>query len=495
MAVGSATEHEEETSSSWHSALSIGGQSVLAVVAAVYLIRGTLQPHPERLFAPIGLLFQAVLTVLNPFLGLLTWITVSPFAPFWHLNLSLGAGVPDLGYNRLVFFLLAFILFLQWATGRRPWPRFSWVDGWLLLFLLGYVLSTRLSQRGLVTSIQSFFDLWLLPVSLFFLTRFYVQTRSQLKWALGVLPLIAGYLIVLVLHEQTTGVIWFYPWGRAAQYTEHFHRMTGLLGDPAYPAQVLDIIAPYFLYRYYQAVKPEQKWLYGTGIVLLIASVGMLYNRAGYVGLLLVFIVWAIVEPRFWRPFAFFLSLIGVAALLFSSVLSRSAIFQERLAQGETIGYRGKAFDVGWGYFLSSPIWGIGYNNFGTRAIAEGVWYQYAPKWVPMPHNTYLDILLSAGVIGFAPLLLFMVSFWQKMVTGYRWFCRHLPGDRQLWGIMIASSAAYYVVIATLDAGPDQFGNMVYFYLMGVLWAYLQAATRRRQEIIAWAGEEENANV
>ena len=476
----------------WRGVLNIGAQSGIAIAAAFFLIRGTLQPHPERLFSPIGLFFQAVLTVMNPFLGLLTWMVVSPFAPFWHLNLSLGAGVPDLGYNRLVFVLLALILFLQWATGRRPWPHFTWLAGWLLLFLIGYGLSIRLSVKGLIEAGQSFFDIWVLPLSLFFLVRFYVNSREQLRRALSILPLIAGYLVVLVLHEQTTGVIWFYPWGRAAQYTAHLHRMTGLLGDPAYHATILDVLMPYFLYRYFQATRTGQKWFYGTYIVLMSVAVGLLYTRAGYMGLLIVFVVWSIIEPRFRRPFFTFMALAGLSVLLLWGPLSRSALFKERLAQGETVGYRGKAFDIGIGYFLSSPLWGIGYANFGYRSLAAGLWYQYAPHWMPMPHDTYLDILLSAGLLGFLPLLGFWINLWRKIIAGYRWFNQHLPGERALWGIVVAATLAYMSIIATLDTGPNQFGNIVYFYLLGVLFAYLQAAEARRRQMIAWGKRQDD---
>jgi len=94
-----------------------------------------------------------------------------------------------------------------------------------------------------------------------------------------------------------------------------------------------------------------------------------------------------------------------------------------RLGEGDSYsdGSRLQSMQVGWELFKSNPIFGIGVGNFRKEVIFEYKKY-YAGQAPKMPHNQFLSIMASTGIVGlmFSLIALLFPLFYRRQY-------RHLP--------------------------------------------------------------------
>ena len=152
---------------------------------------------------------------------------------------------------------------------------------------------------------------------------------------------------------------------------------------------------------------------------------------------------------------------------------------------------RSQAIRAALDLWRESPIFGIGYPNFGIITLQRGYFVQIDDKWRPAPHNTFFGILSQAGLIALSGYLLMLLGMVREVLTRYRQLREGVEGRLSgLWRsavgvgttasaasgwavVALASLAAYVVMILTIDADPAQFSNIVFYTLMGSLLGYM----------------------
>ncbi len=465
-------------------------QGVLAVLAGMWLAHALVQDGWERRVALITQGFVVITALVHPLLGLVFGLILAPFAPFWHFDLALGQGVPDLSLVRVFVLTVWLITLVRLATGQMEFPPFGWTEIGMGLFLGGMLLATLQAVKGPIFAMQTAFDAYVVPLSMYFLTRIWVSNRFRLRLMLYGLMFIALYMAVIIMLEAWAGLSAFYPWGRPALYSQSLKRITSFFGNPVYHAVILAVLFPLFVYRYEVGdTREEQVLALILGIPLLVAY-SILYTRAGYLALGVGVVLLAVVFPR-WRRLV--LPVLGVGVVLagvFWARFTHSALFRERLTYAPSLEARSKTIEVAWRLWKESPIFGIGYPNYGIIALRRGYLHRIDDKWTPTPHNTFLGILSQGGLIAFVGYLVMLVALARE---GWRYFRTWTGrGRRQIrvWGeypgylawATLVSLFAYVLIISTIDADPAYYSNMVLYTLLGTVYGYLGRVTGRPEE-------------
>ncbi len=471
--------------------VSIVAQTVLALLVGMWLVGIMTGRGWERIVALVTQGFTVLLTLADPLMGFLFWLVLAPFAPFWNFNIAMGRGIPDISLVRTGTLVVAFVLLAQLAAGRRRLPPLGWTEIGMVIFVGGMVIATRMAIKGMIFALQTAFDAYVVPMMVYFFARIMITDERKLNRMINVLFFIGLYIAFIALHESWTGEMWFYPWGRSGLYTRTLRRVTGLLGDPAYHTTIMNVLLPVAIYRYVRSQDRLSSWVYlgWTGLFLL--TIGFLYTRAGYVAAFLTMSLMAVRFPR-WRRIFVPALVVGAAVLAASwGRFVHSEFYQRRLNNQASVNSRAQAIRAAVDMWRRSPLFGIGYPNYGILALREGYFVQIDDKWRPAPHNTFFGILSQAGIIALSGYVLMLLGMAREIVTRYRQLRREVEGRvRGLWrstvGIDTSPHAisgwavvgldvllVYTFIMTTIDADPAQFTNLVFYTLIGGILGYM----------------------
>lgn len=466
------------------------GLAGVTVLLGLVLGFGLTSGFSEMVVLGVAWAAQIGTTLLDPVLGLLLWVVVSPYAPFAGLNLSMGSGIPDLGLDRLAAGFLCVVVLAQAARRRRTLAPFSWLDGAILCHVALLTISARAALDGTLSALQQILDVHIVPLLIYFLAKNLVRDRQSMRWLTGALFVIAGYLVLLTFHEHLTGRELFVIYGRVSRYGENLTRVNSLLQNPAYIALALNLVLPFLLRAGLRTEHARQRWGYGLAIVAVLLAVFSLYNRAGWAGAFLVILVSALHYPRL-RRWSLVTLAIAVPILAgFWTVLSTNAVIAERLMYGLSVDYRVRASNAVWELVGRQPIFGVGFGNFSSLSLSEGLITSFTSNyWVPTTHNSYLDVLVSAGVAALLPYLAVIALLGREIWRLYRRSKTEGAIDRSLVVALGAAFVAFVFCIATFDIAAAPFCAMVFWLIAGgvlgsqnwpTIWAG-QAAVREAE--------------
>ena len=424
----------------------------------------------DMVITAVGWMAQIGAILLDPLLGLLLWVVVSPYAPFIHLNLRLGSGIPDLSLDRLAAGFLCVVILAQVARKSRRLASFTPLDGAIIALALALALSARASLQGLLSALQLMFDTYFIPFLVYFLAKNLVRDRRALRGVFVALAIIAGYLIFLTAYEQLTGQGVFVIEGRVGSYGTNLTRVNSLLQNPAYIALALNLVLPFALRAGLRAGGSRERWGYGLACALLVGSVISLYNRAGWLSAFLVLLLSAWYYPRLRRWLLVALLVLAPILALSWNTVQESALFSERLTSELSIGYRLRAAGAVLQLVASRPLFGVGFNNFAVLSLAQELITKHTSNWwLPTPHNSYLDVLLSAGLLGLLPFLALFASLVWESGRLYRRARSDPAVDRSLivalWSVLLA----FAVSIATFDIVAAPFCALVFYLIVGAV--------------------------
>ena len=450
---------------------------LLSLVALGALFGKTItSPDWQIVITAVGLSTYVIVALVNPLVGLFLWIATSPFARFLYLNISLGRGIPDLSLDRISAAIIFVLIFAQLAIRKRSLPRITLIDLLMVMFLIGSSISIPLAIAGPTATIQAYFDAQIAPLIVYFLAKNLVTNRRALRGFQVTLMLMAAYLAFLVIHEQLTGTILFYPAGRTIRYTAHIRRVVGLLGNPAFFAMLLGMMLPFVSRNLVEArgKKTRLFYLVLTGAVLW--AIYLCYNRAGWLAALLAMLFMSAFYPRFRRWFLPVLLVAGAVIGIFWGQISESYVVTERLTAEAPVEYRFNAIDIAFRMISSNLAFGRGYGNFGF------LYAKYATDWtqtrvLPAPHNTYINILVSSGLAGFIPYVaIFVAIFAQGLLLWKRKF--HHTMDRTLLVCMNGAVIVYAATIFFSDIVAVPYVTSVFYFIVGSVLGYGERISR-----------------
>ena len=176
--------------------------------------------------------------------------------------------------------------------------------------------------------------------------------------------------------------------------------------NPTSVAQMIMVSALLALVTGIGKASVRQRLFCAAAFLPCTAAIALMSARSAIIGLALGM---GIVLFSFYRDRRFPLFVLGsavaaVAALFVvpQSTFDRFAAIAD-FSTDRSLFRRLTYLNVGWDLFKTSPIWGIGPGNFPSHYIGDA--YRYLPGRTLNArelHNTYLDVLVEYGAVGFA---------------------------------------------------------------------------------------------
>lgn len=435
--------------------------SLLALALGGFLGKRLMEPGAENVITYFGFLFFIVLLLANPVLLFFIWIVVAPFFGFFHLHISLGRGIPDLSLSRLILAMLVALVLAQAATGRRRLVQVTRVDLFVLLTLIGVAISITAAFNK-QASLAWYFESFLMPAVTYWLARNYVTDERRMIHAQRALVAVGFVIALVVLQEQFMGYSWF-PTVGSTYYGKHLRRVTGLLGNPAFHAVTIAMTLPFAWRAMLENRRLALRRLMLLVLGIMYTGLFLTYNRTGWLGGVLGIVVFLLFYPRFRRPF---LKLSPLLALLISLNwwrIASSYAFTERLVAVNPITYRVEAYRLSWQTFLKHMVIGVGFGNLAQYIGMEA------------PHNSFLWMLVTAGLSGFIPYLGTFVMMGLDSLLMYR-KAPHWPGIRRdllvaFWVALLSYMAQCFAVDMLYGIYP----NIIFFFIAGSVLGYHEA--------------------
>lgn len=146
----------------------------------------------------------------------------------------------------------------------------------------------------------------------------------------------------------------------------------------------------------------------------------------------------------------------------------------ERLQERGPVDYRAAVYAGGWEMFQQRPWLGWGFHQMPAELPMHVSGYS---EKVLYPHNTYLELLVEHGIVGWA---LYLWLMWELWKLGRGKVPRHEEGEflnagfHRLWPILLL----VYWINAAVVVMSYQFVNGLLYTMAGML-----AAQRRREEM------------
>ncbi len=420
----------------------------------------------------------------RPALGLLLWVLLLPFAGHIYLKIDLGSLLPDLDISRFGMLVLSLRLVTRATVfGRRSSSGATWrllpltsPEIAMACFALGIALSFRPSAgSGVLREILTFIAVPMLmyfiaPGVVFYLGRTLLRSRAGLMatvWMVGITGMLLG---IISIREQLTGLSVFSSLSYSVVYEGNLRKVLSLFGSPSLMTTALSVPVPLLIYGLRQVQAFGSRVLLGLFLLVSLAGNFFVFVRAGWLGAVSAILILAVLSPGIRRVFLRVLPIILLIGALAIFLVVTPEVVSNRLSSSAPVDYRLTAWGIAWDLFIRSPITGSGFETFGAAAISEFGWTPHdVIGYLPTPHNSYLYVLASGGLLAFLPYVaIFVTVAWRGLA-----FWRFAP-CRDLVAVLWATLIAYMLINGTLDALNAHYTNVLLFLILGALVGRLE---------------------
>jgi O-antigen ligase len=403
----------------------------------------------------------------------LLWVILEPYTSFWYLNIRMPAGIPDLSLSRLAVASLCVVWIAQLAIRRKRLQRLGFVEMFMVLLCVMVMPSVVAGLSGLSRNMQVLFDKFIIPFLVFVLAKNLYEEKTALDKLTAALTVIEAHLCFLLFYEHITGRPLFYVLGRQTIYTRSLRKIVGLLGNGAFLATVLAMIAPIALYRFVRARSPYARAFYGTMFALAVIGNFFCYNRGAWLAMAVSLLVMLLFQREYRRVLLPLVLIAAVVGVVYWQSISRSAVVVERLSNVSGIRFRVTMLEASKKMIRTHPLFGVGFGDFATYFIQYGGHWELLAWDNPTPHNTYLLVLTTMGLVSFVPYVLIFLSMVLEMGIMLRRSERERGADSALLVSGWAAIAAYAVSAGTLDLYVSTFTSLVLFCITGTIMGYV----------------------
>jgi hypothetical protein len=394
--------------------------------------------------------------------GLLAWASLSGLAyPFirypWHVSAYVD-------FDRIVVgALLVGLVFAPHFYHRSS--TVARLSHWMAIFALLYGVAIIMEPSR--TSFEAWLDQVILPAGLFWTALRTIKTSRDARS-------LAASLTFLGISVATLNVLeWrlhfeLASWSGYSPFVDpyaHVIRVSGPYGDPTAGGSVLVLClaATWYWWR-------TSKNRFGA-LALLIEAAGLIptFTKTLWLGGLLAALVMLALGRKGGRLrlVAWFVGLSLAMTALAYALRGNSVIDERVFHSGNNFSARLGDFLQGWHFFLSHPIFGIGYGNFMVAQKASQTVYVLGQSAAMSPHNNLVVIAATNGVVGLVPYLCIIVLAalvihgWRQQAESYE--------ERQFGLMVVAAAVSYFVMSQTLVLLAYPPGTMVLALLLGAV--------------------------
>jgi len=282
------------------------------------------------------------------------------------------------------------------------------------IFISLFGLSAAISlifARNFQLALRSFIE-FLLAVAFYFLIKHFVTSRNELVNSIKIISFsIFVGAFVNIIYLYTSGNLF-----TVFRLGGIYGRMESFGYDPNYWAILLNlgIVLTYYLYR--NANRVGFKLLYIIFIATFISSLLLTYSRAG---LLTFFVIFSIIVFKRAKWSGILILVVSLAITIFMIIyLPFLGRFKTILLAATTgvsdtsLRDRANLLTLAFKLLSRNPIFGIGLDNFKEfSTIVSNIGKRV--------HNTYLEILIDTGILGFIFYIMIFIKVLTRKVTMY----------------------------------------------------------------------------
>ncbi|MBN1482210.1 O-antigen ligase domain-containing protein [candidate division KSB1 bacterium] len=403
---------------------------------------------------------------------------------FMHIfERQAGASTVGISLTDILLLILLFLWLLELASKDRPYAIFyARLTVPALLYIEAAALTLLWAPR-LDLAIMEVFRM-IKVCALYFILLNHLRDERDLRLAMWALiatvafeSMIAGLQIVKggLLGLEFLGEAPADPDGDASLW-----RVMGTLGHPnklaTFIESLLLLCVGAFLIEKKKWLKIASLSITGLGLVTLI----MTGTRGAWVGFVAAFITFLFFAVRnkhidiklILKPAIIVVLLMLMIGLSFSGMLTER-IFGDDYGSAES---RIPMFQIAFNIISAHPVGGVGINNYqvNMREYNDSV---RAMRYTTIPrpvHNMYLLVMGETGLIGFAAMMLLLLSFISILVKTAASSSPQLA----VIAICILSGVAAFCVHGLVDKHPP--GGYAPFYAMMAVGASAYLIDRRR---------------
>jgi O-antigen ligase len=396
------------------------------------------------------------------------WLMITWPILILYIRVPLPAGIPDLGYDRvLVVFLLSLVL-VEALLSKRKLTRMSVLDVLSVLYLLAQIGSRIFVMwfGGMGNpDLNGLLDIILIPLAMYWLVKNLLTSPKNLKWFLYAL-VIASLLICLTgLIEQVVGMRIFkaslsiggseveYQWQDANGL-----RASGALGNPAIYGATLGIGILAGLCCLVEEKGSAIRVTLLAIIAILLYGVYASYTRSAWISVLAVLFLVQFFIGSLWKKTLFPL-LLGLVFLAYMwNRLSLNTFILQRATDLSTINIRLSLMELAWQRFLQKPLlgWGDGALNIFSMT-----------NFGVISHNVYLSFLVDGGIVLFISFLLVVAYLFYKIIRTYKLLDKG-SFERNVLVAMAGSILIYLVSGLSLELQFFGYFNALFWVCIGV---------------------------
>jgi hypothetical protein len=447
------------------------------LLSAVTLMAGLLmaiamawaiQNQPDiayQLIAISAILFTISLIFFDPLIAFLVWLFFIPFAPFFHFDIHMPAGIPDLSYTRMVGSFLAVYLFAQIALGKRKFLTLTFFDLTIPFFVIPLLWSAVRGYYGWLWGVQTVFDAFLMPLLVYFIARQVIRKPADFRALAKAIIAITVVIAVAAVVEQTTGFAPFRGTSTATIYSGDIRKVGSFLGNPAYVALALAVAVPLAMMLAIEKTHLKEKVRYILALLMLEIGIIATFNRSGIAGGLIGPLVFSFLNRRLLKVLLPVLVILGLIVGIGWGMIQDTSV-AGRLGSESPIDYRITALEYGLQIHKTAPYFGVGWAWFGRLAAEKG-FRDNGINVLPSPHNSYLNFLVAGGYALLGGYLVMAAGL--ALTLGVIGWPRRKK--RRFFPLFIqaalASFFAYFIPIAAFDNAFSAYANIIFFAIMG----------------------------
>ena len=415
----------------------------VAIGVGILLAFGLCSPAQASTIAIAGISVYFATIMIDPLKGLALWMVTQPVLGR-YFNISLGAGIPDLSPTRLCIALIIVLLLARATINYRRLLPVSKFDALAFLFMMGML---QAGPRGLhgVSTLQGIFDLYWVPVLTYFAVKNLVTSRQSVHLVLYAVLLVALYSAVYAIYETTTGNVLF----TSRVYKYYFYVdsglriLRGIWGGNVGFGRVFVMAIPILFYFYLKTTLSSQRFLLAICLALVFGGLYLTYKRIAWIAMVVVMFVMQLFYPRFRRLFIFLFIIVAIASALNWDRINTNTVYTDRInSQYSTQEGRTKGWEHALEFWSTRPLLGHGFRQYRNLARAAG----YRDQAI---ESEYLDILVSAGLVGFLPYIGLLLLMGYDGLQIYRGRVTDSLADRDLAAVFLGTLTGYAVTLST----------------------------------------------
>ncbi len=423
--------------------------------------------------ALVPIILHAV--IKNTMLVFLVWIGSTPILTNF-VRVDMGAGIPDITFNRVAALLLIMVLGYQLAIKMRSMTQFKPVE-WVMIAIILLLLPAVFRAEDPIKAAQLAFDHILTPMIVFFLAKNLLTGKKDIRpliWTLGIVTL---YCAVLGFQEHFTEYSFFTESGELTWQNED---MADRIQGPFSTPQILGtVMMGGVVFFFYQMFDTKNFWARAASLSILIIHSMVTYwtyRRSVWMGYFATLALLGIVEKRFRKPLVILIILAVVMMVANWNRIYESSVFQSRLANSRTVNDRYVVWITSWEIAKEFPLFGTGlgwfsfyyekhftfFGNTVTTDFAHGI---------TSSHNSYIRLWVEGGPIVLIP---YMAMLWMFTVRVFKLLTRRLIhpniGMMEVMVFVGVFITQYLQALTTDQVFHAEYGAILIFLLAGVLF-------------------------